>query len=159
FGVAAAAAEAALAALAPPPGRGQIFKRCGMIWIHDCYNANPEAMAQMLAVLAATPARRRVAVLGEMRELGAASEARHRQLGAGLATAGVDALFAVQGDARFIVEGARAASFAGATGFYADAAAAAVALKPFLRSGDAVLFKASRAVHLEDAIAALDADP
>lgn len=158
FEIEPAAAVAAIEGLVPPPGRGQILHRDGMVWIHDCYNANPEAMRQMLEVLADTPARRRIAVLGEMRELGAASETRHRQLGTRVASAKVDALFAVRGDARYIVEGARKGGFAGPAEFFPDPAAAAHALKPFLRAGDAVLFKASRAVHLEDAIAALESE-
>ncbi len=155
FGVSAAEAEAALAELAPPAGRGQWQQWGEIAVLDDTYNANPEAMARMLAVLAAAPARRRIAVLGEMRELGASSEALHREVGAAVARAGVDGLWAVGGDARCIVEGARAAGFAGRTEFVADAAAAADALAGELRPGDAVLFKASRGVHLEATVARL----
>ena len=159
FGVERAAAEAALAELEPPPGRGQQLRRGGMTLIHDCYNANPAAMAAMLGVLAETPGTRRVAVLGEMRELGAASAALHRQLGETAARSGVDALMAVGGDAQQILEGARTAGFAGPALFCPTAAAAAASLPGWLRPGDAVLFKASRTIHLEDALAPLLTPP
>jgi UDP-N-acetylmuramoyl-tripeptide--D-alanyl-D-alanine ligase len=155
FGVTPAAAAAALAGLEPPPGRGQIVHAGGMTFIHDCYNANPEAMAQMLAVLAATPGQRHVAVLGEMRELGQAAPRLHRELGAQAAAAQVDALWAIGGEAAFILEGARAAGFRGLAHFAAGAAEAAASLRAYLRPGDTVLFKASRAVHLENLIAVL----
>ncbi|HUX68535.1 MAG TPA: UDP-N-acetylmuramoyl-tripeptide--D-alanyl-D-alanine ligase [Terriglobales bacterium] len=155
FGVERAAAEAALAELEPPPGRGQQLRRGGMTLIHDCYNANPAAMAAMLGVLAETPGTRRVAVLGEMRELGAASAALHRQVGEAAARSGVNALLAVGGDAQWILEGARAAGFAGPALFCESAAAAAAALPGWLRPGDTVLFKASRGLHLEEALAPL----
>jgi UDP-N-acetylmuramoyl-tripeptide--D-alanyl-D-alanine ligase len=155
FGVGAAKAQAAMAAMAPAAGRGQ-WQRWGEIAVlDDTYNANPEAMARMLAVLAEAPARRRIAVLGEMRELGASSAGLHGELGRVAARSGIDALWGVGGDARFIVEGARAAGFAGEARFVADAEAAAEALGRELRVGDAVLFKASRGVRLEAAIARL----
>lgn len=152
FGVRAEAAAAALAVLAPPAGRGQVSEHRGWRLIDDSYNANPAAMAGMLEVLRQTPGARHIAVLGEMRELGAHSEALHRQLGTEAAAAGLDALFAVAGDARFIVEGARGAGWAGRAQFVVDTEAAASALQPFLRPGDVVLFKASHGVHLERVI-------
>ncbi len=152
FGVSLAAGLAALAALAPAAGRGQWQHWGGIAVLDDTYNTNPEAMARMLEVLAAAPARRRIAVLGEMRELGASAEALHREVGAVAARSGLDALWAVTGDARYIVEGARAAGFAGPARFAADPGAAAEALAAELRPGDAVLFKASRGVHLEAAL-------
>lgn len=154
FDVDAGVAAAALAKLAPPAGRGQVLHRHGMTVIHDCYNANPAAMAEMLQVLADTPAKRRVAVLGEMRELGPASPRLHRELGARVVRLGIDALMAVAGDARHILEGARAAGFTGPGMFCDNAEAAGVALPGWLRPGDAVLFKASRGVQLEKALAA-----
>ncbi|MGH9475636.1 MAG: UDP-N-acetylmuramoyl-tripeptide--D-alanyl-D-alanine ligase [Terriglobales bacterium] len=155
FAVERSAAEAALATLPPLPGRGETLRPRGMTFLHDCYNANPEAMVRMLAVLAATPGQRRIAVLGEMRELGVAAPELHRQVGAAAVRAGVDALWAVGGAAQQYLEGAAAAGFTGPMRFTVDAASAAAQLRPFLRTGDTVLFKGSRAVHLEDTVLAL----
>ncbi|TAN24419.1 MAG: UDP-N-acetylmuramoyl-tripeptide--D-alanyl-D-alanine ligase [Acidobacteria bacterium] len=155
FGIDAHAALEALAALRPMTGRGEIVQHNGITMIQDCYNANPEAMLRMLAVLAATPARRHVAVLGEMRELGAAGGRLHREVGRAAAASNLDALWAVGGEAEQILEGARAAGFPGPTQFCGSAAEAAVQLRPYLHAGDAVLFKASHALHLEEAVEAL----
>lgn len=144
-----------LRALTPPPGRGQLLHWNDMLIIHDCYNANPEAMEQMLQVLSSAPGKRRVAVLGEMRELGAQSGALHRQVGEKAAQAGVDVLVAVSGDAACMLEGARSAGFRGRSHYFPSAAAAAGALPELLQAGDVVLFKASRGVRLEQALEAL----
>lgn len=155
FGVDRAAAEAALGGMAPLPGRGEILAVRGMTFIHDCYNANPEAMIRMLAVLAATPGRRHIAVLGEMLELGEASPELHHQVGAAAAVARVDAICAVGGQARDYVAGAQAAGFTGPVRYYPDATTAAAHLRQFLQAGDTVLFKGSHGVHLENAVHAL----
>jgi UDP-N-acetylmuramoyl-tripeptide--D-alanyl-D-alanine ligase len=61
--------------------RGERLEHRGIIVWNDCYNSNPAAVRAMLEVLRATPARRHIAVLGEMLELGAAAESLHRQAG------------------------------------------------------------------------------
>jgi UDP-N-acetylmuramoyl-tripeptide--D-alanyl-D-alanine ligase len=162
--VAAAIAVAAVFGIEPPElveavaglrafrMRGEVFETKGVTILNDCYNANPAAVAAMLDVLRQTPAKRRIAVLGEMRELGAASPALHRQTGAA-AAASADVLVAVQGHANEMIPGAVAAGLnASAAHFFADAAAAGDFLADFLQAGDAVLFKASRAVGLERAV-------
>lgn len=132
--------------------RGEFVETGGVKVLNDCYNANPAAVKAMLEVLRQTPARRRVAVLGEMRELGEASPALHREIGKAAAEA-ANVLVAVQGNAREIVAGAVAAGLpASAAHFFEDAAAAGDFLTTFLEAGDAVLFKASRAVGLERAV-------
>jgi UDP-N-acetylmuramoyl-tripeptide--D-alanyl-D-alanine ligase len=132
--------------------RGEFIKTGGVKVLNDCYNANPAAVMAMLEVLRQTPARRRVAVLGEMRELGEASPALHRQVGEAAAEA-ADVLVAVQGNAREIAAGADASGLsASAAHFFEDAVAAGDFLAEFLADGDAVLFKASRAVGLERAV-------
>lgn len=153
FAVAPEAARAALLGLAPSPGRGQVLHVREMTLLHDCYNANPAAMEAMLDVLRQTPGRRHIAVLGEMRELGGAGGALHRRVGAAAAAAGVDALIAVGDEAPAYVEGARAAGFRGEGKMFLNAMAAGKFLRTYLVPGDAVLFKASRAVKLEDALA------
>jgi UDP-N-acetylmuramoyl-tripeptide--D-alanyl-D-alanine ligase len=123
----------------------------GVTVINDCYNANPMSMRAALDDLAATAAGRRVAVLGDMLELGAADEERyHRELGREAASAGVELLVTVGPRAVWTGE-----SFAGEHVHAEDAAAAAAALRPRLRAGDTVLVKGSRGIALERVATAL----
>ncbi|MEA2386855.1 MAG: UDP-N-acetylmuramoyl-tripeptide--D-alanyl-D-alanine ligase [Thermoleophilaceae bacterium] len=117
----------------------------GAIVINDCYNANPLSMRAALDDLAAqTPTGRRVAVLGDMLELGPDEVALHREIGAHAAASGVDLLVTVGPLAAEM-----AGSFGGEATSVASAAEAALALRPVLRRGDLVLVKASRGVGLE----------
>jgi UDP-N-acetylmuramoyl-tripeptide--D-alanyl-D-alanine ligase len=162
--VAAAVAVAAVFDIQPPElvesvaglkafrMRGEFVEVRGVKILNDCYNANPAAVAAMLDVLRLTPAQRRIAVLGEMRELGASSTALHRGAGEA-AAASADVVVGVQGNAKEIVAGALAAGLnASAVYFFDDAAAAGEFLSNYIEAGDAVLFKASRAVGLERAV-------
>jgi UDP-N-acetylmuramoyl-tripeptide--D-alanyl-D-alanine ligase len=133
--------------------RGERVERNGIIIINDSYNANPEAARGMLDVLAATAARRRIAVLGEMLELGAMSEALHRSVGAHAAKLPLDLFVGVRGAAHAMLEEAVSAGMPAAkTLFFQDAAEAGRALKELARPGDAVLFKGSRGVRVELAL-------
>src|SRR5450759_278302 len=93
--------------------RGERTLHRGIVIWNDCYNSNPEAAQSMLDVLGESPAARRIAVLGEMLELGSSSDELHRQVGqyAGRYAAGrrVDLLIGVRGAARAMVEAARQA--------------------------------------------------
>lgn len=140
----------------PPPGRGRLFAGTnGSIIIDDSYNASPAAVEEALATLKAFPhALRRIAVLGDMLELGRYSVDEHRRLGA-LAGASADVIAAV---------GIRARAFATAapereTLLFGDSAAAAAALPEYVRAGDVVLVKGSQAVRTERIVEALLADP
>ena len=165
----AAAALAALDALdLPRPERVDVeFSRWrgeelalpgGGLLINDSYNANPVSMRAALAHLAATAGeRRRVAILGEMAELGPGAPAFHEELGRELGPHGVEALLAVGELARGYVEGAAGVPV---TRWAPDAAAAAAEARQLVEPGDCVLVKASRAVGLEvvaDALAAVSA--
>jgi len=133
--------------------RGERLEHAGITVWNDCYNANPEAMRAMLDVLAATPAARRIAVLGEMLELGRAAEDLHREVGRHAAARGVDLILGVRGNARFIVEAARAAGAAnGSTRFFETPGEAGEFAREQARAGDAVLFKGSRGVAMERAL-------
>ena len=129
--------------------RGERLERDGIVIWNDCYNANPEAMMSMIDVLRETPAGRRMAVLGEMLELGRSSEELHRQVGRYAVQHGVDFLIGVRGDARCMVEAA-----GGTAVFFDDAAEAGAAARRYARRGDAVLFKGSRGVRVERALEA-----
>lgn len=146
LGVSLEALAGPLSRLRPSTMRGRVSRIAGITFIDDCYNANPPAVEAMLEVLRATPATRRIAVLGEMRELGSRSLELHRRVGAAVGRAGVDHLVAVAGDA---VEIAAASGIS--SEFHASPEAAGSALTGLLRQGDAVLFKASRGVQLERA--------
>ncbi len=135
--------------LALSPGRGQRARLgSGVTLIDDCYNANPMSMRAALEDLAATagdePGSRRVAVLGDMLELGQGERAFHAEVGEQAARAGVALLITV---------GPRAAAmserFAGSVHSVQDAAEAATVVPELLHTGDVVLVKGSRGVGLE----------
>jgi len=134
--------------------RGERSERNGITIVNDCYNANPEAMHSMLELLRETPARRRIAVLGEMLELGREAEALHRDTGHFAAEQGIDALLGVRGAARFMVDGAIEAGMSGSAAlFFETPEAAGDFLRDYMRAGDAILFKGSRGVAVEKALA------
>jgi UDP-N-acetylmuramoyl-tripeptide--D-alanyl-D-alanine ligase len=118
----------------------------GVVIINDCYNANPMSMAAALDDLAAGAPGRRVAVLGDMLELGPAEAAYHRELGARAARAGVGLLVAVGPLAR---EAARAYAGAGEVHAVDSAEQAAELVEARVAPGDTVLVKGSRGVGLE----------
>jgi UDP-N-acetylmuramoyl-tripeptide--D-alanyl-D-alanine ligase len=119
----------------------------GVTVLNDVYNANPASMAAALHALAALPVTgRRIAVLGEMRELGAHAESAHADVGALAARLGIDVVLGVGEGGALIT----AAATAVPTRLdRADAAAALDAVLTIVAPGDAVLIKASRDVGLE----------
>jgi UDP-N-acetylmuramoyl-tripeptide--D-alanyl-D-alanine ligase len=135
------------------PWRMELRERTdGLLVVNDAYNANPGSMRAALETLAAIgqrTGRRTVAVLGEMRELGEASEAEHRAVGRLTAELAVDRVVVVGQGARAITETAREASF------YASLAEARDAVRNNVDGADVVLVKASRAAGLERLAAAL----
>jgi UDP-N-acetylmuramoyl-tripeptide--D-alanyl-D-alanine ligase len=122
----------------------------GGLLINDAYNANPVSMRAALVYLAERSGdRRRVAILGDMAELGRTGPEYHRQVGAAASELGVDELLAVGELARGYLEG-------GVPGRWAANVHDALRLvDELVRPGDAVLVKASRAVGLEALAAAL----
>jgi UDP-N-acetylmuramoyl-tripeptide--D-alanyl-D-alanine ligase len=154
FGIAPEVLRPAVASFTVGNMRGQRTLHQGIVIWNDCYNSNPEAAQSMLEVLAETPAVRRIAVLGEMLELGLSSDELHRQVGqyAGRYAAGrrVDLLIGVGGAARAMVEAARQAGVEAE--FFEDPAEAGERARQVARPGDAVLFKGSRGVKVEKAL-------
>ena len=143
--------------LALSKGRGQRYITPSQVTvIDDCYNANPISMRAALDDLKATAAHtdgsRRVAVLGDMLELGPQEHDFHAQLGEQAAEVGVDVLVTVGPLAASIAEG-----FHGETHAVSDAAEAATIVPELLAPGDVVLVKASRGVGLELVCRALGA--
>ena len=136
--------------------RQSISEKNGMTVIEDCYNASPESMRAGLDVLlhtANTKKCRPVAVLGDMRELGSISEDAHRAVGAYAAKIGIQQLITFGKSASNIANGAKEAGMPEENILIIEdtenAENAACSLKTVLSEGDAVLFKASRAVALE----------
>ncbi len=131
----------------------------GFTVIDDSYNSNPRALEFMLGLIGETTGyRRKVVVAGEMKELGSGSEEWHRQAGRCAARSGAELLLGVQGQARFLLEGAREAGMAVARTLWAEnAAEAADRLMAELRPGDLVLIKGSRGVALDQVVARLKA--
>jgi UDP-N-acetylmuramoyl-tripeptide--D-alanyl-D-alanine ligase len=128
--------------------RGERLEHNGMVIWNDCYNANPEAMQAMVDVLRETPARRRIAVLGEMLELGNASGMLHRQVGDYAAHHGADVLIGIRGCAREMVEAANGIE----ARFFEDPGDAGEFARSIAAPGDALLFKGSRGVRVEKAL-------
>lgn len=146
-----------LASFEPGEHRGRSLEgRGGVLVIDDCYNAAPDSMRAALAVLAGHRAGRRVAVLGDMLELGDRSESEHLALGELAAGCGLGLLITVGERARAIARVALdAGSAAGGVLSYADSSEAAVAIPGLLRQGDVVLVKGSRGIELERVVDAL----
>ena len=138
-----------LAACQPPKMRLQFWEANGVRVLDDAYNANTDSTIAALETLCDLPLQgRRVAVLGDMEELGAHSEAAHAEVGRRAAELGIGQLFAV---GKMSVITAKAARDAGLTRVieFVDVEAAVKAVKNFLKTGDVVLLKASRASRLE----------
>lgn len=153
FGIPAASLPEAVRSLTPGSMRGERLERGGVVIFNDSYNANPEAVRAMIDLLQSTPARRRLAVLGEMLELGRHTESLHREIGRYAAGHGIDVLVGIRGAARHMVdEAVRAGLPAGAASFFEDSASAGEFVRSLVREGDAVLFKGSRGVRVERAL-------
>jgi UDP-N-acetylmuramoyl-tripeptide--D-alanyl-D-alanine ligase len=159
LGVPVAAVAEGLARAAAAPWRMELGRTpAGVVVLNDAYNASPTSTAAALRALArlAIPGRR-VAVLGEMRELGAEADEQHAEVGRLAAELGIDVVVAVGDAAGAVARGAREAAATGAVEVVevGDAAGARAAVLERVGSGDAVLVKASRLVGLEQVAQAL----
>jgi UDP-N-acetylmuramoyl-tripeptide--D-alanyl-D-alanine ligase len=141
----------------PAAMRSQVVTHHGVHFINDCYNANPASMKAALQLLAQwSPAGKRIAVLGDMLELGQETGGMHRDVGQFLAEQGLSRLIACGTLGRDIAEGARQGGMAESKiDEVVDAAAAADHLKRIVRQGDVVLVKASRGMKMEQVVHAL----
>jgi UDP-N-acetylmuramyl pentapeptide synthase len=129
--------------------RLELWETGGVCILDDAYNANADSTLVALQVLNELPCKgRRVAVLGDMAELGAQTEASHAEVGRATAELGVGQLFAVGKMASVTAQAARDGGLNRVIEF-ADVESAAPALKTFLKTGDLVLLKGSRSAGLE----------
>ncbi len=141
-----------LATLQPVEGRGVVRKVMGMTILDETYNSNPEAARYALEWLMSFQGPK-VAVLGDMLELGEHSGDFHRQLGAQAALSGLKLLVTVGERAQAIAEAAvRSAMPESAVRHFRTAEECRDALKDLIHPGDVVLFKASRGIALEKAV-------
>ena len=158
MGLSRAEIERGLAECQPPKMRMQLWESNGVRVLDDAYNANADSMLAALQTLQDMPCKgRRVAVLGDMAELGSHSEAAHLEVGARAAQSGVGQLFAIGKMASVMAKAARDAGLNRVFEF-GDADSAASAVKSFLKPGDVVLLKASRVARLERVAEALRPD-
>ena len=137
--------------LTPFSGRGGLIQLDhGLQLIDDSYNSNPKALEAALKGLASLPAERRVAVLGDMLELGPAEADFHRQAGRQVAANGWDLLLAVGPLARHIAEGAVAAGLPRARVLtFTTSDEAARSISTLIEDGDLILVKGSRGIKIE----------
>ncbi len=154
FGIKLEDALEALKNYVPAGMRQRINKKFGMTFIEDCYNASPDSQAAALAVLNGMNAKRKIAVIGDMLELGAVSEKAHYGVGQKAAENKIDAVFTYGKRALETANGAKDGGVADVRSFD-DKKKLSDELSSYLMQGDAVLFKASRGMKLEDVIYSL----
>ena len=145
-----AAAADALKSYTPPFMRMNTVKTgWGGTILNDAYNAAPASVASALQTLVSYDGGRKIAFLGDMRELGARAEEAHRELGPLIETlGGLDALYTV---------GDLAALIPNANQRFADSEDAALFARDMVAAGDVILVKGSRAMAMEKIAAALEA--
>lgn len=170
YGITAAQAAEGLSGYRPVAMRGGRINAGGLILIDDTYNASPDSMRGGIDSLMAVKAGRHIAVLADMLELGDISRKCHEQVGDYAAERGVDYIVAVGQEAKYYVAAAQERAgrdamsgkgFGGEDGhrtsgsFFEDHAGALEFLRGYVREGDAVLFKGSRGMKLEELVTAL----
>ena len=152
FGLSIEECAAGLAAAPLTKARLQMKEIGGVQFLDDSYNANTDSMKAALRTLVELDTEgKRIAVLGEMRELGAESERGHREVGEAAATLGVDQLITIGDAAELIAEGARTAGLDKVSSARSTAEAAKL-LGEIAEPGDLVLIKGSRAARTEEVI-------
>ncbi|MGE5359350.1 MAG: UDP-N-acetylmuramoyl-tripeptide--D-alanyl-D-alanine ligase, partial [Bacteroidales bacterium] len=148
--------------LRPAAHRGEVLRLAGGVTVvDDCYNSNPRALRSVLAVIAReTRTARRLAVLGEMLELGPQSEALHEMCGSAAAAAGLRYLVTVGGDAAEALgrSAVRAGMDPAAVRHVATSAEAADLVMRLVRAGDLVLVKGSRGIRTDLVVDRLKAE-
>ncbi|MEE3232660.1 MAG: cyanophycin synthetase, partial [Candidatus Latescibacterota bacterium] len=133
--------------------RSEVIDVRGISIINDCYNANPESMRAALDVLLNKAGRRKIALLGDMLEMGPNSESFHGELGLH-AAAMVDELITIGSMGKYITEGARSVGHSNASHFE-NADSVVKYLKDSLVTGDIILVKASQGMRLNRVVEAI----
>lgn len=156
FGMTADEIVAALEAMRSQDKRANVIEAAGGYKVFDdTYNASPASMEGALHTLAAMDATRKIAVLGDMLELGDFAGTGHRQVGKLAAESGISILVTVGELGQAIATGAHCSGFRGEIRQLATSDEAAAVLKGEVRPGDVVLVKGSRAMKMEAVVEAL----
>ncbi|MCD7826732.1 MAG: UDP-N-acetylmuramoyl-tripeptide--D-alanyl-D-alanine ligase [Clostridiaceae bacterium] len=135
----------------PVGGHGSVIETGKFTILDDCYNANPVSMKAGIDVIAGSDGRR-VAIIGDMFELGSGEEKMHYEIGEYAADAGLDLLICVGRLAKHCFEGAARLKH---VYYFADRQEAAEQLVGLLQEGDTILVKASHGMHFEKIVAVL----
>ena len=137
-------------AFTPPGGRLTIESHNEMTIINDAYNANPAAMVESIKILCSQPTRK-VAILGDMNELGHVAETRHKEIGDYTGHMGIDLLVAIGPLAKHIYESSTLAN----KHYFATVDDCLPTLHELITPGDTILVKASRGMAFEKIVEAL----
>lgn len=143
-----------LAEFIPSGLRQSIVKKGEQTIIIDCYNAAPDSMKASLAILSELspmPGGRRIAVLGDMLELGSMSQKLHEQVGEYVFNSKTDILVCYGNDSKYIAEKAKELGLLNSR-FFSDKSETVAYLKDIIKKNDLLLFKASRGIKLEEVI-------
>ena len=155
FGLTDEEISAGIANFVPVDGRAGIVQTDRLTIVNDCYNANPDSTASAIRSLGRTQGARKVAILGDMGELGADGPRLHRETGRIAAEAGADVLLTCGVLAAEIADGAREGGVQQVQHFE-TLPALVEALPEALQEGDCVLVKASHSMKFENVVAALE---
>ena len=151
----------AVSGMKPPRGRMNLLEGLNNSLIFDdSYNSSPIAAEAAIEVLSEYPAKRRIAVLGDMKELGGFSKGEHERIGEMLRAKGVLLLFTVGPEAKFIAEVARRSGFDAFKIFeFSGSVEAGEAVKKIIQEGDLILVKGSQSARMEKVVEKIMAHP
>ena len=153
FGVPLVKSAGEISSLETLPGRAKVIEGSDKIWIiDDTYNSSPAALREALLALKSIPAKRKVAVLGGMMELGEHSERAHKELGE-KASEAADVVIGIGEKGRKLISAAAAEGKK--TAWFENSAEAAEGIKKMAREGDLILVKGSQSVRTERVVKAL----
>lgn len=153
YGVKEEAAIEALSLFEPGAMRQNIIKTNGITVINDCYNSSPSSMQAGLKTLRQISGSRKIAVLGDMLEIGELSERLHKDVGTYVVENKTDFLIAIGKDSKFIIDGACEKGFdKSKTKYFTSKGEAKEFLDKFIQKEDAILVKASRSMEFEEIV-------
>ena len=150
LGISKSKIKEGLESVRPLFGRSEVIRGGTVTVIQDCYNANPDSFRQVFSFVSLLPWQgRKIAVLGAMKELGTQSREAHRQIGREALDAGFQSLFLFGEEMEDAFRSIKERGFDGAVNWMTDFERLRKELLPYLREGDLVVIKGSRAVELE----------